>query len=589
LVKELASRPANMDWGEQIREQLKAGNFDQALQLARTITNDYFSSDIGMDVEKKICYLVSLCGDLRGQYSVESIRSNRMMRADTAKVETSFQVDIETHDLITKPVECPIIMDQDVPQIMILDLGEPILANVDKNIVDDIANCPLRLLNYPELVTKLKKSISQWTGTKINQYLEFNPFTKQKLLGTIPLGGCGQHVKCGDYTMSWLFSAGKILGNINLYYGVIWHLIKSGEFEYLNEIKDQVTEHLIWRLTNSKTNASLCGLPQFVLTKVPTDVAIWYTVNSCLLNQPTDRDTIRFHLFNLDVMLDIIKEFKYPISPKTIQQINRVKVLMSMLSAIKKNQIGFTNRIRCLYQNAIHIDINQVPEKVKQIEKVFEWIPIDGPASNQQTESILKTFPQFYRELTVKELIGLAQLVSPSKSASDITLETTWTPTSLTDSKINWLYGLEEIPFEPIKISPVTFRPYYMVNHHNSTVPWNQIVNNLYGTVDNNKIFSAYRKFLDYFNKYEEFPNLESYLLFCFNRYANKCGVNATLPYQVAKFYNDVITSYKPILKIIMENKITPEQIIKILNTYAPVENRVKAEYSISNITDQLN
>jgi len=45
--------------------------------------------------------------------------------------------------------------------------------------------------------------------------------------------------------------------------------------------------------------ASLCGQAQFVTTELNTDLAVWYSVNSACLNQPTDRDTFRFHLYNM--------------------------------------------------------------------------------------------------------------------------------------------------------------------------------------------------------------------------------------------------------------------------------------------------
>ena len=48
----------------------------------------------------------------------------------------------------------------DVPQILV-DECQPILANLDKSVTDDIISCPLRILNYPEVVDKLKKSISR--------------------------------------------------------------------------------------------------------------------------------------------------------------------------------------------------------------------------------------------------------------------------------------------------------------------------------------------------------------------------------------------------------------------------------------------
>ena len=64
------------------------------------------------------------------------------------------------------PIECPIVMDEDVPQILV-DECEPFLLEVEKCIVDYINACPLRLLNYPALKpnSKLGSATSQEPST----------------------------------------------------------------------------------------------------------------------------------------------------------------------------------------------------------------------------------------------------------------------------------------------------------------------------------------------------------------------------------------------------------------------------------------
>jgi hypothetical protein len=92
---------------------------------------------------------------------------------------------------------------------------------VEKNIVDDIAACPLRLLNYPDLKLKLKSRLNNYVGVmgikaKFDKDLLKNPFTQNRLLGSIPLGTHKSHVQVGNYTLAKLISGGKILGNLNL-------------------------------------------------------------------------------------------------------------------------------------------------------------------------------------------------------------------------------------------------------------------------------------------------------------------------------------------------------------------------------------
>ena len=584
LKKNLSFELANSkseDFGNLIRNELKNQNFDSAIIIAKSMTDKYFESDIGSEIDKKINYLVSLCGDLRNNYSINDIKSNRINFVDNVKVEKSTAVNIETCDLVSKPVECPIIMDKDVPQIMINDC-EPILKNLDKNIVDDITTCPLRILNYPEVVKKLQSAVAQWTGIKINEHLDKNPFTNGKLLGTIPLGKCQQHINCGNYTISKLFTNGKLLGNLNLYWAVIWYLIKHDKWEYLSDIKEQASEHLVYRLKSSETFASLTGLSQYVITKVPSDVAIWYCVNSCLLEPSTDKDTGRLHAFNLDPMIEMLNELKYPISEKTLRHINRTKVLLSMLSLCKMPRNNLVNRIICLIQNAIPINHKNINAEVLNLEGSIKWIPTDGPASREQIEEILSTFPDIYKKLSINELVGLCKLVSPNKSASNIKLSPDWIPEDVS-YVVNWFsYGLKPWKHAGVKICPYTFRPYYNVIHNGNITSWEDKVKKTVGPME--EIFSGCKKLIDFFYKYNKFPNLHSFLLFCYNKYENKFEVG-TLPYNIKDIILEIFDYYKPIYEIIKEKKMNAEQVSQIFKKSCPIKERIRLEknYLIEN------
>ncbi|MFM7856568.1 MAG: hypothetical protein ACKO96_32755 [Flammeovirgaceae bacterium] len=164
----------------------------------------------------------------------------------------------------------------------------------------------MRILNYPDLRSKLKSKLSTFTGTKFSDRLFKNPFTQNRLLGAIPLGKHKSHVTVGNNTIAKLISGGKVMGNLNLYFAVIWILVNEDKIEYLQPIKNNIDEHLLYRLTTSNTMASLCGLSQFVSTQVSTDIAIWYCLNSAYFNFPTEKDTFRFHLFEISYLMKIV-------------------------------------------------------------------------------------------------------------------------------------------------------------------------------------------------------------------------------------------------------------------------------------------
>ena len=55
------------------------------MDIAKTFTKNYFSDSMTTDLEKNISHLINLCGDLRGKYDINQIKSNKMAYAQDAK------------------------------------------------------------------------------------------------------------------------------------------------------------------------------------------------------------------------------------------------------------------------------------------------------------------------------------------------------------------------------------------------------------------------------------------------------------------------------------------------------------------------
>lgn len=55
------------------------------MQIAKKFTREYFSDSMTTDIEKNISHLINLCGDLRGKYNINQIKSNKMAYAQDAK------------------------------------------------------------------------------------------------------------------------------------------------------------------------------------------------------------------------------------------------------------------------------------------------------------------------------------------------------------------------------------------------------------------------------------------------------------------------------------------------------------------------
>lgn len=86
MVKEMANQKSKeYDYSGNIREHLEHHNFEGAIAQAAKMSKAYFSDDMTTSLEKRVSHLINLCGDLRGQYSIGQIKSNKMAIAVNTK------------------------------------------------------------------------------------------------------------------------------------------------------------------------------------------------------------------------------------------------------------------------------------------------------------------------------------------------------------------------------------------------------------------------------------------------------------------------------------------------------------------------
>ena len=81
LVQELSKRSAKKDINDTLRDHLKNGRLEEALAFSKELSANYMKENVSADLEKKIGHLINLCGDLRGKYDLNAIKSNKMAHA----------------------------------------------------------------------------------------------------------------------------------------------------------------------------------------------------------------------------------------------------------------------------------------------------------------------------------------------------------------------------------------------------------------------------------------------------------------------------------------------------------------------------
>ncbi len=78
------------------------------------------------------------------------------------------------------------------------------------------------------------------------------------------------------------------------------------------------------------------------------------------MNQPTDKDAFRFHLFNMEPLKRMVQLLGYSIDKGFDAHYYRTKTLFTMLNKYKKAdkhaKVSFKNLMKGLYQNIMYVN-----------------------------------------------------------------------------------------------------------------------------------------------------------------------------------------------------------------------------------------
>jgi hypothetical protein len=168
---------------------LNSGDYARALKEVNSLVVAYQSKMDGPKlIEKAIGDMITACTS-PGNFSFDLIKGSRAERADMVTDMPAEQV--EEVLASEKTFECPIMLDTDVPALLIAKPQLPILAGLEKDVVDDIINCPLNLWK----VQRPRGQSSRITGPpcrlSIAQRRSLRNFTAHS-----PRTGRSRHARC---------------------------------------------------------------------------------------------------------------------------------------------------------------------------------------------------------------------------------------------------------------------------------------------------------------------------------------------------------------------------------------------------------
>ncbi|KYR02615.1 hypothetical protein DLAC_00062 [Tieghemostelium lacteum] len=554
LQKTLLSECAQKNTSSQespLSASLKNGDYAGSIRLVKSLTSQSLGDSLPSEISGKIQKLIQACTS-RGSYSVSLLNNARVQRADDTKPVESDQ--IEQLDTSGEAFECPVFYEQDTPALLIAKCP-PILDGEAKELVDQICTCPLYLLNNRPLVEKLIAAIDHPIGCFSIKYnngvFEDSPMTRTKIMGAVPLGLEKSHVKAGNWTLSRLFTGGKMIGNTQLWAAVLYFVIKEN-VSYLNqnaEFMKSLEDNLVYRLENYSSYIGLSGLAEYPLVKVPVSQAIFYCVVSADIycEDKIEQDRLRALSGVSRYLTSIMDILKYPYQKEFTQNRLRIFQAWNYLMSNKFQIDSVKDLIRAQYQNHLYL------------ESKSSYIFLDG--SLEQGGITAPVLPLPLSKLSVPELIYLSSKVSIHDKVNSVVLPRQLPVTNVDPPPVKYHYCYQKTYKKgAVELCPLTFRPYTFdrVKH----IVWEQSAIQEFGSLD--KVLSMTRFYLAYIETEKTIPTRDQFLFYCYNREKNSERHRDTLPICIIDMFTHIESLFDTAiiaLSLHLKRDITPSEI----------------------------
>ncbi len=574
LAHEAAARGGTTT--ENLTAAVRAGNVPVAIRYARHMYNEYHDADsaTAMTLQSRLSRLVAMCQGKDQSMRLRGLNTDRVQRAASVEAE---DVDAlpDSHTILESRFECPVMCDDEKDMLVLIQAGPGLLEDLDAGLADRLVQFPLSALNNDDVMKAIANRVDHVVSLSAargyfeatGDSLAISPMTRAALVGAIALGPDAAHAKASDYTIAQILYSGaaKQLGNLDLWCYVILKAIESKAYLANNvALKERMDEHMRWRLRSRSTFASLTGLPNCVITRVPLDVAIWWVCNApvavlAIDSKPTT-DPLRAHVHEFKHLSALAELAGLVFAPQTAAHAERLRCMLHMLS-MSKHTTGpmsmgrsgtkiLDDTVRGLYQASLQI--NGRP------------LFIDGPSTKTPQDTP-------WPSLDTRTIIALRKCVSPQFSASDIALPVAFCPQQVPTPVVEWPFMDVYDPNELIDVCPATMRPWYNLPSGDT---WRDAATRVYN-VDYRRVLPGNKFYIEFVQVHERYPaTVEEYLKYMYTKVtARETIPHTTLPANAVELANSIMNDYSRVIK-----GVTPTEFNRRTIVSCEIEARVRIE-----------
>lgn len=536
-----------------ILSQIETEFFDTkniSVDSARNLMNWYNTAFNGDEFQTKINFLLQMCdGKLSHLFDPSQVRAASLQRATvttTAQSDTQL-AQIVPSDTVT-PIQCPIMLDDSANMIVMLS-GTPLFNEIDKGMQDAImSNTFFATSLADQIKNRLDHAISLEAYLNLPNQSQ-SPMTRNEICGCLVLGADDVSVKATNYALGKMI-LGKtgIIGNPDIWFYVIYHIIKSGNAPWLESTLPMFENQLRYRMMHSNCTISMSGLPTHVQLKTKFGVSLRFVLSQVELDMKKEQSSFPIFSGSAQHIITLLKMLGCDIPQKLVKYCTVVHHLGRLVAEVKQTHLDpFKVKYRALIGNFHRIKMENLTQCVLDDALrngwFYEYIPLDG------TQTCL---PDFASDMTtdMRNLTyNLVQLIT-TESITTFTIMTyikydDVDKLFVTPQPLENDWKLYQHPFKyddhTVTIHPRTLRPVTYDSGQHWMTQFNKYFNGdkilSYGQVFNG--CHMYGKFI---NTFKIHPTLDDFVLYCYTRCKNSQHRHKTIPF--VEFCQLVINFY---------------------------------------------
>ena len=407
--------------------------------------------------------------------------------------------------------------------------------------------------------------------------ISVSPTTRRPLVATFPLSSSSPaHVRARRWALAKAVSGGKRWGNPELWFVNLALVVQRKRVsERVQQALPLLLRALRSQLASAKSYASLSGLPELPVTRVPTSVACWLVAAGPTYDYPK----IALQLLPLRrELLWVVEElmgYRLPEgAPVELERLHIVQAAREWRLGRRPRDVSpspfdgadrLDNLLLALSQKCLRIsreDAQLARTRSPSKLKLVEFIALDGAAEDEQRRVALELLPPAFqvhaRGCGWRDLLRLATAADPAKKPSECVpsapLATCQEAASepFAAAVVDWGYGLRRYEKSSVPLCPATSRPFSRVARDDPGSPqlWQEAAESFYGFAVGEAMLSGHESYGNFVAEMGFYPSAAEFSLYLRQKWILS-GKKRTLPHLMEQFASEIMESVAPVVSVL--------------------------------------